>query len=430
MRDILRLAVPVIAAELGWMAMGVVDTVMVGPLGPTAIGAVGVGNAVFEVTGLFGIGLLLGLDTLVSQAHGAGRRDECDQWLWHGVYLALVSAVVLMGLVAVAGPQLRHLGIQPGVFELAMPYVYALNWSVLPLLLYAAFRRYLQGVHKPGIVTFALVSANLVNAAGNAWLIPTYGVEGSGWSTLGARIYMALVLAVYAFVTDRELFRVIPAPSWSATRVLLGLGGPVAMQWLLEIGVFATTTLLAARLAPESLAAHHITMQIVATTFMVPLGLSSAGAVVVGNAIGAGKLKAAKRSGWITIWLAVLVMSVAAAVLLLFPHALAGVFTKNVEVLRLVVPLLYVSALFQIFDGIQVTATGVLRGAGDTRTSMLTNLVAHWGLGLPTGYLLCFVLGWGVIGLWAGLSAGLMVVAVVLLFWWRRYLPRALATHS
>lgn len=188
MRPVLRLALPVIVAELGWMAMGVVDTIMVGPLGPTAIGAVGVGNAVFEVTGLFGIGLLLGLDTLVSQAFGAKRQDECDRWMWHGLYLAVLAAAALMTLVAWAGPQLRGIGIQPGVFETAMPYVNALNWSVLPLLLYAAVRRYLQGIHRPGVVTFALVTANLINWAGNAWLIPKFGVEGSGWSTLVARI--------------------------------------------------------------------------------------------------------------------------------------------------------------------------------------------------------------------------------------------------
>ncbi len=430
MRQILRLALPVIVAELGWMAMGVVDTIMVGPLGPTAIGAVGVGNAVFEVTGLFGIGLLLGLDTLVSQAYGAKRRQDCDRWLWHGFYLALVAAVFLMGLVVAVGPKLRAIGIQPGVFEVAMPYVYALNWSVLPLLIYAAFRRYLQSIHRPGIVTFALVSANIVNAVGNAWLIPRFGVEGSGWSTLGARIYMALVLVVYAIATDRALLRNVPLPSWQATRTLLLLGGPVALQWLLEIGVFATTTMLAARLAPDSLAAHHIVLQIVATTFMVPLGLSSAGAVAVGNSVGAADMRMAKKTGWMTIGLAVVFMTGAAALLFTFPQALAGIFTKNVDVMTVAVPLLFVSAWFQIFDGIQVTASGVLRGAGDTRTSMVANLVAHWGLGLPTGYLLCFVLGWGVIGLWAGLSTGLTLVALVLLWWWRRYSPRAVPTHS
>jgi MATE family multidrug resistance protein len=311
-----------------------------------------------------------------------------------------------------------------------MPYVLALNWSVAPLLMYAAFRRYLQSVHKPGIVTFALVSANLVNVVGNAWLIPHFGVVGTGWATLGSRIYMAAVLVVYAFWADRGLFRAIPAPAWAPIRQLLVLGGPVALHWLLEIGVFATTTVLAARLAPEALAAHHITLMIVATTFMVPAGLSTAGAVVVGHSIGAADLVMAKRTGWITIGLAVLFMSCSALMLFLFPRALGGLFTQDVNVLALVVPLLYVSGVFQIFDGTQVTAAGVLRGAGDTQTTMYVNLVAHWGLGLPAGYFLCFVLGWGVVGLWTGLSAGLIVVAVVLLWWWARYSPRSVLTHN
>ncbi|MBC7924129.1 MAG: MATE family efflux transporter [Bryobacteraceae bacterium] len=422
--QILRLAIPVILAELGWMLMGVVDTIMVGPLGPAAIGAVSIGNALFDVAGIFGIGLLLGLDTLIAQAFGAGRRDVCDRWLWHGLYLAILSALVLMMFVEFSIPAMRIFGVQPGVLEVAVPYVRALNFSLLPLLLYAAFRRYLQGLLKVGIVMFALISANVVNAVGNYYLIPMFGVEGSGWSTLGARIYMAGVLALFAFGTTRSLLKNVPRPSLAAARELLLLGGPAAGQILLEVGVFAAATMMAAKLNPESLAAHHIALMIAATSFMIPLGLSSAGAVLVGNSVGRGDMRSAKTAGWLTVAFAAGFMSFAAIVMFLIPTTLVELFTKNSDVLRIAVPLLSIAAVFQIFDGIQVSATGILRGAGDTRTPMLANLVAHWALGLPAGYILCFVFGMGVFGLWAGLSAGLILVGLTLLAWWWRYSPR------
>jgi multidrug resistance protein, MATE family len=201
---------------------------------------------------------------------------------------------------------------------------------------------------------------------------------------------------------------------------LLRLGLPAAGQILLEVGVFATATTLAGRLTPESIAAHHIVLNIAGTTFMVPLGMSSAGAVMVGQAIGSGEPARARRAGWMTIASAAVFMSAAAATLLLWPGAILGAFTRNTDVLAMASQLLFAAAAFQIFDGVQVTATGVLRGSGNTKTPMFANLVAHWLLGLPAGYFLCFALGLGVVGIWIGLSAGLIAVAGLLLYVWSR----------
>jgi MATE family multidrug resistance protein len=231
---------------------------------------------------------------------------------------------------------------------------------------------------------------------------------------------MALFLMCVAILRDPALMKRIPRPDLQRICRLLALGFPAAGQILLEVGVFATSTVLAGRLAPESLAAHHIMLNIAGTTFMVPLGMSSAGAVTVGHAIGRRDWKAARHSGWLALGLGAGFMAVAALVLLLIPIPLIGIFTKNSEVLRVAIPLLFVTAVFQLFDGLQVVATGVLRGAGDTRTPMIVNLMGHWLLGLPVGYLLCFSFGYGVTGLWMGLSVGLIVVGSVLLFAWSR----------
>lgn len=419
-RSIVRLAWPVILAELGWMFMGVVDTIMVGHRGPLAIAAVSLGNAMFDVIGLCGIGLVLGLDTLVSQAFGAGEDRECDRWLWQGLFLALAATPVLMLGIALGVPLMREAGVQRAVLFEAEPYVRPMNWSVGPLLAYAVFRRYLQGIGQVRPVMFALLSANLVNVVGNWFLIGRFGVEGVGWATFGSRVYMAAALAGFTLVRHPAVLQHIPQPDWSAIKSLLQLGLPAAGQIVLEIGVFATSTVLAGKLTAESLAAHHVVLMIAGSTFMVPLGISSAGAVAVGHAIGRSDAQAARRAGWIAISIAALFMSAMILVMVSIPRTLLGVFTKNSDVLAIAVPLLFVAAVFQIFDGIQVTATGVLRGAGDTRTPMYANLVAHWILGLPAGYLLCFTFGMGVVGLWIGLSAGLVVVGSILLFVWRR----------
>jgi MATE family multidrug resistance protein len=264
------------------------------------------------------------------------------------------------------------------------------------------------------------VSANVVNAAGNWLLLPHYGVAGVGWSTVIARIYLALALMGAAVLHDRSVVHVV-RPAWQRMRRLLSLGAPAAGQLLLEIGVFATATALAGRIGrPEALAAHHVALNIAATTFMVPLGVSSAGAVMVGHAIGAGDPAGARRAGWLSLALGAGFMLAAAIAVSAAPGAFIGIFTRDPAVLALAVPLMYVAAMFQVFDGVQVVATGVLRGAGNTRTPMLANLVAHWVIGVPAAYVLCFPLGLGVRGLWLGLCAGLIVVGSYLLLAWHR----------
>lgn len=425
-----ELALPVVLAELGWMTMGLVDTLMVGRLSPEAIGAVGVGSSVFMGIVIFAMGLLLGLDTLVSQAFGAGRVEECHRWLVHGTVLALALTFPLTALLWWIASGLDGWGFNPAVLGLTRSYLDVVTWSVLPLLLYAAFRRYLQGMAVVRPVMIALVSANVANVILNWILIfgnfgaPALGVQGAAWATVGSRIVMAgflLVVIVYRewglrpglFETPMDI-----EPVW--IRRLLALGAPAAGQVTLEVGVFAAATALAGRLAPVSLAAHQIAINIAAFTFMVPLGISSAGAVRVGHAVGRRDVEGAARAGWTALLFGVGFMSVAAACFVIFPGVLIGAFTSDAGVLQVGVVLLMVAAVFQLFDGLQGVATGVLRGLGDTRSPMLWNLVGHWFIGLPLGYTLCFTLGFGVIGLWWGLSSGLIICGVVLLIVWYR----------
>jgi MATE family multidrug resistance protein len=412
------------------MSMGVVDTIMVGPLGPSAIGAAGVGTSLHMAFSVFGMGLLLGLDTLVSQAFGARELSQCHKWLLHGIALALALAVPLMLVMFLVLAAIPQLGFHPELVPLLQTYFSIIIWSTPPLLLYAAFRRYLQGVHRPAAVMFALVSANLVNALGNWALVyghlgaPALGVAGSAWATVLARIYMMIVLFIAIAVGDRHLLSDLRVTIGRIERVslrrLLELGFPAASTVTLEVGSFAMATALAGQLTPVAVASHQIAMNIAAVCYMIPLGLSSAGAVRVGHAVGARDPSRAAAAGWAAILTGVSVMAATALLFILIPRTLLGVFTTTEEVLLLGTSLLFVGAVFQLFDGLQGVATGALRGLGDTRTPMLWNLAGHWLIGLPVGYSLCFAFGLGAVGLWIGLSVGLMIVGVMLLLAWSR----------
>jgi len=437
LRPMLALATPVVMAELGWVTMGIVDTIMVGSLGAGAIGAVGLASMMFFAVAVFAMGLLLGLDPLVAQAFGARRLDECHRWLIAGLWLSLLVTLPMMGIVFGMNATLPRWGLPPNVLVLARPYLAILTWSLVPLLCYVSFRRYLQAMSLVRPVMYALVAANLVNAAANWVLIhghfglPAMGVRGSAYATLAARIFMAgwLLIAIVghearrpaAAGADGEKLRDTPLGlDLSRVRRLFVLGFPAAAQMVLEVGVFAAATALAGRVSSDSLAAHQIALNLAALTFMVPLGIASAAAVRVGQAIGRLDPRGAASAGWTAIAIGVGFMSSAALAFLFVPHGLIRLFTHDTAVLEIGVSLLFVAAVFQLFDGLQGVTTGVLRGLGDTRTAMLWNLAGHWIVGLPLGYLLCFRWGLGVVGLWWGLSVGLIICGVALILVWIR----------
>jgi MATE family multidrug resistance protein len=420
LRAMVSLAGPVVAAELGWMLMGIVDTVMVGWLGPKAIGSVGIGHALFDAIGLFGIGLLAGLDTRISQSFGAGDEEGCSRWLDGGIVLAVGASLILGTLTWIATPLLGTFGINPDVAVDAAPYTRVLALSLLPLLLFSCLRRYLQATNVARPVMFAIITANVVNAAGNWILIPRMGVIGSAWSTLGARIGMFLFLAGFVALTRPLALRGFSIV-WSRLANLLRLGLPSAVQITVEIAAFATATLLAGKLRIEELAAHQIALVLASTTYMVPLGISLAGAVRVGQAIGAGDFPDARRRGWIAIGLAASFMICSGLVMISFPHQILDWFTHDPAVHRTGARLLRLAALFQLFDGLQVSVTGVLRGGGDTVTPMYAHTAGYWVFGLPIGYWFCFSGNWGIEGIWLGLTIGLVVAgaALITLWWWR-----------
>lgn len=421
LRPLLRLAIPLVLGELGWMTMGIVDTMMLGRVSPEAMSAASVSGILFFTVTVFGMGVLLGLDTLVSQSHGAGESLDAQQSLVAGLWLSVPLCVILMIAQRATLPFMGWLEVNPRVLELAGPFTQAISWSTPPLLVYTAMRRYLQGIGRVRPVVFALVSANLVNIAGDWALIfghlgfPAMGTQGAAWATVFSRLYLAAVLTWAALP-----LRASRSIDFARIRSIAAIGLPASVQIVVEVGVFALVTALVAKLEPVYSAAHQIALSAASYSFMIPLGLNSAAAVRVGNALGAGNPRGAARAGWAAIGLGIAFMATAGLVFIGAPRWISRAFTNDPAVIAAAGPMLAWAALFQLFDGAQGVAVGALRGAGETRITAIAHSVGYWAAGLPLGYWLCFHAGWGAQGLWAGLSLALILIGLVLTLAWHR----------
>ncbi|MGA7155782.1 MAG: MATE family efflux transporter [Acidobacteriaceae bacterium] len=447
---LVHLALPLIAGELGWVAMSLVDTIMLGhlPNSALAMSAAALAQVLFN-TLCFGVGgVLLGLDTLISQALGAKQQHEANRWLLHGLVMAVALSALLIAIFAVTPALLLHLPVNRNILAQAVPAMQGLNYGTLPLLLYFALRRYLQAAHHGRPIAFALISANLVNAgvdwllifghrwhlAGHTLAIPAFGVTGSSWSTSFARLYLMAVLLIAVWQADRNhrygLFASLNhRPSrrieYLHLRRLFLLGAPAGASIFVEIAIFALVTSLIATFGPLPLAGHEVALQCASTTFMVPFAISAATSVRVGHAIGRMRTGAATTAnviaaGWSGVGAGAAFMLCASVLLLTIPTHIAHLFTPNPGVIAAAVPLLLIAAGFQFFDGVQITATGALRGAGNTHAPFITQLIAYWVIGMPLGILLGFHEKLGAAGLWWGLLVALTCGAIAMCFFWQR----------
>ncbi len=435
-RPMLTLALPLILAELGWMSMGIIDTMMVGHMDRPvlAIASSALGQVLYNTIAFGMAGVLLGLDTYLSQAHGAGRFDEAGRWLMHGLVLALGLAAMLAGLIVAAPMALMRLPFDREVLVSAVSFLRALNWGTPVLFLYFALRRYLQAFNHVKPIAVALVSANLLNLLGN-WVliyghhwgpvrIAAMGVYGSGLATSISRLYLAAFMVATVLRVDRRndyglrtmTRRLERARVW---RLAL-LGAPAGAQIFVEISIFALVTFLIGSMGPLPLAGHEIALNCASFTFMIPFAISAAAAVRVGQAVGRKAPGEAGSAGWAAMLLGTGCMAMMAVVLLVFPWGIARAFTTDRTVIAATIPLLYVAAWFQIFDGLQITATGALRGAGNTHAGLIVQVIGYWLIGLPVGWWLAFRMHWGAVGLWVGLCAGLVVAGVALAAIWGR----------
>jgi MATE family, multidrug efflux pump len=422
-RALLRLALPIVVVQVGIMLMGVIDTIMVGHLSARALAAVALGNLYFWALSIFGMGVIMALDPVIAQAVGAKDEVAVARGFQRGFVLALLLTIPTSIALLFAGPILRSVRQPDDVIPLAVSYTMFSIPGVLPFLGFNVLRQTLQAMELVRPIVIAMIVANLVNIVLNWMLIfgklgaPALGVAGSAWATSAARWLMVIVLFAVAWRHLRPYLLPVRADTFLLAPFgrMLALGVPIGIQFQLEYGIFAVVGLLMGTIGTTPLAAHQVALNLASFTFMVPMGIAAAAAVLVGHAVGRGDALTARHTATTSLVTGVGFMGVMAIVLLVAPGLIARVYTTDAAVIAIAIVLIPLAGLFQVFDGMQVVCGGILRGLGDTHSPLLANILGFWVLGLPLGLWLGMRLGYGPAGLWWGLVAGLAVVGVGLL---------------
>jgi MATE family multidrug resistance protein len=420
----LRLAIPVVIVQVGMMAMGVVDTVMVGHISAQALAAVALGNLYFFTLAVFALGTLMVLDPVVAQAVGAGDLPAVGRAVQRGVIIAALLTVPAVVLLASATP-IFGLARQPAeVIPLAAAYAIRTAPGTFPFLLFVVFRQTLQSMGRTAPIVWAIIGANLANGVLNWILIfghlgfPAMGVVGSAWATTISRVL--LVLGLWA-ASRRELdplLSPIRPEIWQLQPLarMVRLGVPIGAQHVLEFGAFALVALMMGWMGTQAMAGHQVAINLAALTFMVPLGVGDAASVLVGQAVGRGDPEGTRGAARAAFACGIAFMAMTGAIFLSLPGELARLYSRDAGVIGVAASLIPLAGVFQIFDGTQVVASGVLRGLGDTRAPMVANLLGYWLVGIPVSIYLGFVARLGPVGLWWGLVLGLGLVGTSLLF--------------
>ncbi len=430
----LYLSLPLAAAQLAQSATAFVDTIMMGLLGSQTIAAGGLGAASFNALLLVSTGIVTAVSPLAAEAYGAEKKEAVGRVVRQGLVLAMLLAMPLILLVWNAAPILRLLGQQEQIVNLTETYLRAIVWSYVPALLFAVLRSFVAALSQPRIVMVIVVMGTLLNVMANYVLMfgklgfPALGLAGIGWaSTLS---FWSVFIALTSYILLRpelrnyRIFQHLHRFDRPTLRELLKVGLPIGALVGVEAGLFTITTFLMGQLGTVTLAAHQIALQTASIAFMIPLGISFATTVRVGQLLGQKDPESARLSGFIGIGIGSLFMATMGILFWFFPKQIVSLYLDvdnpvNADVVSLAKSLLGVAAIFQLVDGIQAVAAGALRGLKDTRIPLLIGIIAYWCIGLTSGYWLGMRLGLGSIGLWCGLAIGLAIAASVLTwrFW-------------
>ncbi|MEM9447650.1 MAG: MATE family efflux transporter [Cyanobacteria bacterium P01_E01_bin.6] len=429
LRACLSLSIPLASAQLAQSMNGFVDTLMMGTLGSQYLAAGGLGATTFTFLQLINTGLLSAISPLASEAHGRGESDYVAQTTVQGLWLSFVVSIPVTILLWNSAPLLRMLGQEETITVLAASYLRAIALGYFPALLFVVLKNFVSALSRPKPVMVIMVAGVALNAIANylfifgAFGFPALGLVGVGWASTVSYWVMSITLGAYIlWRSPFKAYRIwhrITQIRWHILREVCRLGLPIAMLAIFETGLFSLTTFLAGRFGSSTLAAHHIALQTAAICFMVPFGISQATTVRVGQFIGQCQISAARLAGYVGIATGAAFMAVMALLMMILPKTIISLYLdlddpQNSEVITIAIALLGVAAMFQILDGIQVTALGALRGIKDTRIPMGIGIIAYWGIGFTGGYISGFQLGMGGVGLWLGLAMGLGVAAIAL----------------
>ena len=443
-RAIAVLGLPLIGGHLAQMAIGVTDTVMLGWYGVEALAAVTLASTYFFVLFIFGSGFAWAVMPMVASFQAAEDETSIRRATRMGLWLSFGFALLALPLMIFSEPILRMMGQQDAVVELGSAYLSVAGWGILPALFVMVLKSYLAALERTQVVLWITILAAVTNALVNYalifgnWGAPELGVVGAAIASLSTQVVSLIGVVIYVKIVlpEHDLFRRM----WAVDRDMLGqvfrLGWPISITSLSEVGLFAASAVMMGWLGTVPLAAHGIAMQLTSMTFMVHLGLSNAATVRAGNAYGRSDAPHLGRGAWVVTLISLGFSLLTVSFFILFPEFFISIFIledepARAEIVSIGVGFLFMAGLFQLADGTQAIALGTLRGVQDTRLPMVYAAFSYWGVGVPVSYVLCFVLGWDGIGIWAGLAIGLGVAAILLNWrFWCTVLPTISRKHA
>jgi len=419
-----NLAYPVIIGQLGFIMMGVVDSIMVGELGAVPLAGASLGNSMFILIFIIGLGVSMSVTPLIAILVGAKRFQECGIYFRQSLIVNIVLGLILMSAVFFTSNLFEYLNQPLAVAEQASSYTKIIALSIMPAMLFHTYKQFIEGfsIMKPAMI-IAIV-ANIINAFAN-WVfiygnigMPALGLNGAGWATFFSRVFMAFVIMLY--VMNKEYFKQFDVNfhfkkiNFPVIKKILSIGLPSGFQYFFEVGAFSFAVIMIGWLGTNQLAAHQIAINLASITFMVVLGISAAGGIRVGNKVGKKDVVEVRKAGFTAVIMGASIMFTFGVIFIVLNEFLPTLYIDNEDVIRIASSLIVIAALFQISDGIQGVGIGVLRGLTDVKIPTLITFIAYWVLALPIGYLFGFVFHFGVEGVWVGLLLGLTASAAML----------------
>ena len=418
------LAYPVIIGQLGIIMMGVVDSIMVGQLGPVPLAAASLGNSLIFIILIIGIGSSIVISPLVAILVGANRHSECGNYFRQSLFINVVLSFVMLGIILLSVNFIKYLDQPPEVVELSIIYMTIVGLSAIPLMIYQTYKQFIEGfsIMKPAMIIAIL--ANIINAFANWILIfgkfgfPQLGLAGAAWATFSSRVFMAVVIMIYVMKNEKFKqydvsfhFRGLDFP---VIKKILSLGLPSGFQYFFEVGAFSLAVIMIGWIGANELAAHQIAINLASISFMAVLGISQASSIRVGNAMGDKNIANIRKAGFTGIILGASIMALAGLTFILLNNFLPTLYIDDEAVISIASRLIIIAALFQLSDGTQAVGIGVLRGLTDVKGPTIITFIAYWIISLPIAYLLAFNFKLGVEGVWIGLLIGLTASALML----------------
>lgn len=432
LRAVSVLGFPLVGGHVAQFAIGMTDSIMLGWYGAAELAAVTLAGSYFFVFFLMGAGFAIAVMPLVAAAAGAGEERQIRRATRMGLWLSLLFAVVAMPVLLYSEQILLALGQKPEVAGPASAYLQLAGWGLFPALLVMVFKSYLAALERTQIVLWITILAAVVNGLVNYalifgnWGAPELGIAGAAYASIATQTVSLLAVAAYALwvLPEHEILKNFHRPDWEMFARVFKLGMPIGLTNLSEVSLFAASAMMMGWLGTIPLAAHGVAMTLAGLTFMVHLGLSNAATIRAGNAYGRGDRAHMALGAQVVIAMSLIMAFIGIAAFLLLPDPLISLFLdpqepNKPEILIVGASLLAMAALFQLADGMQVIALGLLRGVQDTNWPMVIAALSYWAIGVPASYLFGFSFGWGGVGVWSGLVLGLCFAGVFLMlrFW-------------